>query len=257
MDARLGIDIGGSGIKGAPVDLVSGALAADRRRIPTPQPALAEPVSRTLGKIVGSFSGVTGPIGCAFPGIVISDRIYSAANLDSSWIGVDAGARFSEACGRPVVMINDADAAGLAEARFGAAAGRSGVVLVLTLGTGIGSALLHHGRLVPNTELGHLELGGEVIEKRASNRARKAQKLSFGEWTERLNRYLAHLDRLLSPDLVVIGGGISKRFDTFGPHLRSRADLVPAALRNNAGIVGAALRAAESEAAQPTGANRR
>ncbi len=257
MDARLGIDIGGSGIKGAPIDLVSGALAADRRRIPTPQPALVEPVSRTLGRIVGSFSGVTGPIGCAFPGIVISDRIYSAANLDGSWIGVDAGARFSEACGRPVVMINDADAAGLAEARFGAAAGRSGVVLVLTLGTGIGSALLHDGRLVPNTELGHLELGGEVIEKRASNRARKVKKLSFGEWTERLNAFLVHLDRLLSPDLVVIGGGISKRFDTFGPHLRSRADLVPAALRNNAGIVGAALRAAESEAAQPTGANRR
>ncbi|MCE2530296.1 MAG: ROK family protein [Acidimicrobiia bacterium] len=257
MDARLGIDIGGSGIKGAPVDLVSGALAADRCRIPTPQPALVEPVSRILGRIVGSFSGVTGPIGCAFPGIVISDRIYSAANLDGSWIGVDAGARFSEACGRPVVMINDADAAGLAEARFGAAAGRSGVVLVLTLGTGIGSALLHDGRLVPNTELGHLELGGEVIEKRASNRARKVQKLSFGEWTERLNEVLAHLDRLLSPDLVVIGGGISKRFDTFGPHLRSRADLVPAALRNNAGIVGAALRAAESEAAQPTRANRR
>lgn len=129
---------------------------------------------------------MTGPVGCAFPGIVISDRIYSAANLDISWIGVDAGGRFSEACGRPVVMINDADAAGLAEARFGAAVGRSGVVLVLTLGTGIGSALLHDGRLVPNTELGHLELGGEVIEKRASNRARKAQQLSLGVWTERL-----------------------------------------------------------------------
>ena len=257
MDTHLGIDIGGSGIKGAPIDVLSGALAADRRRIPTPRPALAESVSRTLREIVGAFPGVTGPVGCAFPGIVISDRIHSAANLDGSWIGVDAGARFSEACGRPVVMINDADAAGLAEARFGAAAGRSGVVLVLTLGTGIGSALLNDGRLVPNTELGHLELGGEVIEKRASNRARKAQGLSFGEWTERLNQYLAHLDRLLSPDLVVIGGGISKRFDTFGPHLRSRAELLPAALRNDAGMVGAALWAAGPQVVRPAGANRR
>ena len=257
MDTHLGIDIGGSGIKGAPIDVLAGALAADRRRIPTPQPALVEPVSRTLRQIVGAFPGVTGPVGCAFPGIVISDRIHSAANLDGSWIGVDAGARFSEACGRPVVMLNDADAAGLAEARFGAAAGRSGVVLVLTLGTGIGSALLNDGRLVPNTELGHLELGGEVIEKRASNRARKAQGLSLGEWTERLNQYLAHLDRLLSPNLVVIGGGISKRFDAFGPHLRSRAELLPAALRNDAGMVGAALWAAGSQVARPTGANRR
>ena len=246
MDTHLGIDIGGSGIKGAPVDVLSGSLAEDRRRIPTPQPALVEPVSRTLREIVGAFPGVTGPVGCAFPGIVIADRIYSAANLDGSWIGVDAGARFSEACGRPVVMINDADAAGLAEARFGAAAGRSGVVLVLTLGTGIGSALLNDGRLVPNTELGHLELGGEVVEQRASNRAREAQGLSFGEWAELLNQYLAHLDRLLSPDLVVIGGGISKRFRRFGPRLRSRAEVVPAALRNDAGMVGAALWAAGS-----------
>ncbi len=257
MGTHLGIDIGGSGIKGAPVDVLSGALAEDRHRIATPQPALAEAVSATLREIVGSFPGVAGPVGCAFPGILISNRIFSAANLDGSWIGVDAGARFSEACGRPVVMINDADAAGLAEARFGAAAGRSGVVLLLTLGTGIGSALLHDGRLVPNTELGHLELGGEVIEKRASNRARKTRRLSLKEWTEPLNEYLAHLDRLLSPDLVVIGGGISKRFKTFGPHLRSRAEVVPAALRNNAGIVGAALWAAGSGVAQPTGANRR
>ena len=170
MIPHLGIDIGGSGIKGAPVDVVSGTLAASRRRIPTPQPALVRPVCDTLRRIVETFPDATDPIGCTFPGIVISGRIYSAANLDDSWIGVDAGARFSEACGRPVVLINDADAAGLAEARFGAGAGRAGVVLVLTLGTGIGSALLHNGRLVPNTELGHLELGGEVIERRASNR---------------------------------------------------------------------------------------
>lgn len=247
MVPHLGIDIGGSGIKGAPVDVVSGTLAESRRRIPTPQPALVRPVCDTLRRIVETFPDATGPIGCTFPGIVISGRIYSAANLDDSWIGVDAGARFSEACGRPVVLINDADAAGLAEARFGAGAGRSGVVLVLTLGTGIGSALLHNGRLVPNTELGHLELGGEVIERRASNRARKAQKLSFEEWTERLNQYLTHLDRLLSPDLVVVGGGISKRFDTFGPKLRSRAEVVPALLRNDAGMVGAALWAAGLE----------
>ncbi len=257
MGTHLGIDIGGSGIKGAPIDVASGALAANRLRISTPQPALADPVAATVCEIVDSFPGGTGRVGCAFPGIVISNRIFSAANLDKSWIGVDAGALFSEACGRPVAMINDADAAGLAEARFGAAAGRPGVVLVLTLGTGIGSALLHDGRLVPNTELGHLELGGEVIEKRASNRARKTRRLSFKEWAERLNQYLAHLDRILSPELVVIGGGISKRFDKFGPRLRSRAEVVPAVLRNNAGIVGAALWAAGSGAAQPTAANRR
>jgi len=244
MKPYLGIDIGGSGIKGAPVDLSSGLLAGERHRIATPQPALTAPVSETVRAIAEHFPNVSGPIGCTFPGIVISGRIYTAANLDDQWIGVDAAEAFATACGRPVALINDADAAGLAEARFGAGAGHKGVVLVLTLGTGIGSALLHNGRLVPNTELGHLELNGKIVEKQASNRARKEKELSFKKWAKVLNRYLSHLDRILAPDLVVIGGGISKQFDTFGPLLRSRADLVPAALRNQAGIVGAALWAA-------------
>jgi len=238
---RLGVDIGGSGIKGAPVDLDSGTLTRKRVRLKTPQPSLPDQVSLTLRRIVESFPGVTGPIGCAFPAIVISGRAHSAANLDDSWIGVDAAALFSEACSREVTVINDADAAGLAEARMGAAAGRDGVVIVLTLGTGIGSALLHDGKLVPNTELGHLHLGGQAIEKTVSNRARKTEQLSFKEWAGRLNHYLAHLDRLFSPDLVVLGGGISKKFGKFGPLLRARAEIVPAALRNDAGIVGAAL----------------
>lgn len=243
MVTRLGIDIGGSGIKGAPVDLASGNLTRQRLRLSTPQPSLPDSVSATLVRLVDSFPGTDGPIGCTFPAIVIEGRIHSAANLDDEWIGTDAASHFSEVCRRPVSVVNDADAVGLAEARMGAAAGRDGVAIVLTLGTGIGSALLHNGNLVPNTELGHLQLGGTAIEKIASNRARKNEKLPFEEWAERLNTYLAHLDRLFSPNLVVIGGGISKRFGKFGPYLRARAEIVPAALRNNAGIVGAALSA--------------
>ncbi len=241
MTTRLGIDIGGSGMKGAPVDLDSGVFSRKRVRFKTPQPSNPEAVSMTLRRLVESFPEVTGPIGCAFPAIVIDGRTLSAANLDNDWIGADAASIFSDECNRPVSVINDADAAGLAEARFGAAANRMGVVIVLTLGTGIGSALLHNGRLVPNTELGHLHLAGQVVENTASNRVRKAEKLSFEEWAERLNEYIAHLDRVFSPDLVVIGGGISKRFSKFGPLLRARAEVVPAMLRNDAGIVGAAL----------------
>ena len=246
MVVRLGIDIGGSGIKGAPVDLVSGTLVSERLRFKTPRPARPEAVAAEVRRLAQAFPEVTGPVGCTFPAIVLSGRVNSAANVDSSWIGVDADRLFSEWCGRPVAVVNDADAAGLAEARVGAAAGREGVVIALTLGTGIGSALLHDGRLVPNTELGHLELGGRVVEKVASNRVRKRQNLSLGEWSRRLNGYLSHLERLFSPDLFVIGGGISKRFGEFGPLLRAQARIVPAALRNDAGIVGAAMWARNS-----------
>ncbi|MDE0171324.1 MAG: ROK family protein [bacterium] len=241
MAVRLGIDIGGSGIKGAPVDLESGALTAERVRIMTPRPSHPEAVAGVVRRVVDAFPDVTGAIGCTFPAIVLDGRINSAANVDRSWIGTDADRLFSQACQRPVSVVNDADAAGVAEARVGAAAGRTGVVIVLTLGTGIGSALLHDGHLMPNTELGHLELQGRVVEKGASNRARKTEKLSFDVWTGRLNAYLAHLERIFSPDLFVIGGGISKRFGKFGPMLRARAEIVPAALRNDAGIVGAAI----------------
>ena len=240
MAVRLGIDIGGSGIKGAPVDLESGTLTTERVRIKTPRPSHPEAVAGVVRRVVGAFPDVTGAIGCTFPAIVLGGRINSAANVDPSWIGTDADRLFSRSCGRPTSVVNDADAAGVAEFRVGAAAGRNGVIIVLTLGTGIGSALLHDGRLVPNTELGHLELLGTVVETGASNRARKREGLSFEEWTDRLNAYLAHLERIFSPDLFVIGGGISKRFGKFGPMLRTRAEIVPAALRNDAGIVGAA-----------------
>lgn len=241
MAVRLGIDIGGSGIKGAPVDLVSGALTSERVRIKTPRPSHPEAVAGVVRRIVDSFPDVTGAIGCTFPAIVLGGRINSAANVDRSWIGTDADRLLTDACTRAVSVVNDADAAGIAEARVGAAAGRKGVVIVLTLGTGIGSALLHDGRLVPNTELGHLELRGRVVETGASNRARKREGLPFETWTERLNDYLVHLERVFSPDLFVVGGGISKRFGEFGPLLRTTAEIVPAALRNDAGIVGAAL----------------
>lgn len=241
MAVRLGIDIGGSGIKGAPVDLESGALTGERVRIKTPRPSHPMAVAGVVRQVVDAFPHVTGAIGCTFPAIVLDGRINSAANVARSWIGTDADRLFSQACGRPASVVNDADAAGVAEARVGAASGRKGVVIVLTLGTGIGSALLHDGRLVPNTELGHLELQGSVVETGASNRARKQENLSFTVWTGRLNSYLAHLERIFSPDLFVVGGGISKRFGKFGPMLRTRAEIVPAALRNDAGIVGAAL----------------
>lgn len=241
----LGIDIGGSGIKGAPVDVKAGRLLAERVRLETPQPSLPEAVAETVRQVADVFPETTGPIGVAFPAIVRDGKILSAANVDDSWIGTDARALFTAACGRPAMVINDADAAGLAEAGTGAAAGRRGVVIVITLGTGIGSALLMDGVLVPNTELGFLEIGGRVAERTASNRVRIEEGLSFAEWAERLNDYFAKLDRLFSPDLLVIGGGVSKQFHRFGPLLRSRAPIVPAALRNQAGIIGAAMRAGD------------
>ena len=241
----LGIDIGGSGIKGAPVDVKAGRLLAERVRLETPQPSFPEAVAETVRQVAEFFPETTGPIGVAFPAIVRDGKILSAANVDDSWIGTDARALFTAACGRPAMVINDADAAGLAEAGTGAAAGRRGVVIVTTLGTGIGSALLMDGVLVPNTELGFLEIGGRVAERTASNRVRTEEGLSFAEWAERLNDYFAKLDRLFSPDLLVIGGGVSKQFHRFGPLLRSRAPIVPAALRNQAGIIGAAMRAGD------------
>lgn len=242
--AVLGIDIGGSGVKGAPVDVVSGVMLADRFRLETPRPSPPAALAETVRRVAERFPETAGRIGVAFPAIVRDGYILSAANVDDSWIGEDAQTLFTEACGRPAAALNDADAAGLAEARAGAAAGRRGVAIVITLGTGIGSALLLDGKLVPNTELGHLELDGKAAELTASNRARLREGLSFAEWADRLNAYFAMLDRLFSPDLLVIGGGVSKEFGQFGPLLRSRAEIVPAALRNQAGIIGAAMWAA-------------
>lgn len=245
MSVILGIDIGGSGIKGAPVDTLTGQLLAERHRIPTPEGASPEGVRDVVNELVRHF-GHTGAVGITFPGIVQHGRTLSAANVDKAWIGLDAAALFSQATGRDVFLINDADAAGLAEAQFGAGAGVRGVVLVLTFGTGIGSALIHDGVLVPNTELGHLYLKGDKhAESWASDRAREVGDLGWKEWASRAGKYLAHLELLFSPDLFIIGGGVSKKAEKWQEHVKpARTRLVPAQLKNEAGIVGAALFAA-------------
>jgi polyphosphate glucokinase len=204
----LGIDIGGSGIKGAPVDTATGALQAERQRIVTPQPATPEAVAQTVAELTRAFNW-TGPVGCTFPAIVKKGVAYSAANVDPAWINTDAQALFAEATGCPVLVLNDADAAGLAEMQFGAGTGHTGVVMLLTLGTGIGSALFVRGILVPNTELGHLEIRGKEAEDRASDRVREQKGWDWPEWSKRLNEYLNHVERLFSPDLFIIGGGVS------------------------------------------------
>lgn len=242
----LGVDFGGSGIKGAPVDLDRGDFATDRVRIETPKPSTPDAVAAVLAELVASFDGSDSPVGVTVPGVVRGGVVSTAANIDQSWIGVDAGALFSRATGRPVLAINDADAAGLAECRYGAARGQQGLVIVTTLGTGIGSALLHDGILVPNSELGHIEVDGKVGEKRAANSAREAEDLSWEDWAGRLTDYYRTVEDLLSPDLFVVGGGVSKHADRFLPMVDIRTPIIPALLRNKAGIVGAALHAAGS-----------
>jgi polyphosphate glucokinase len=239
----LGIDIGGSGIKGAPVDTATGELAGSRHRIPTPQPPKPADVAQVVGRIVEHFSW-TGRVGVTFPGVVVDGVVGTAANMDKSWIDTDAHALFTQATGRPVTVLNDADAAGVAEMRFGAGRGRRGVVVMLTFGTGIGSALFLDGALVPNTEFGHLEIRGKDAERRASDAARDRRQESWGRWARHVQEYLERLTALLSPGLVIIGGGVSKKADLFLPKLTGlRAEIVPATLQNEAGIVGAALSA--------------
>jgi polyphosphate glucokinase len=239
----LGIDIGGSGIKAAPVDIDTGTLIADRVKLDTPQPAQPDPVGLVLRELATGF-GWTGPAGITFPGVITGGVIRTAANLGQAWIGVNATESFGKATGLAVSVINDADAAGLAEMRFGAGAGQHGTVLMLTFGTGIGSALFTDGILVPNTELGHIEIRGKDAEKRASEHAREELDLSWGKWAGRVDEYLEHVEALLSPALVIIGGGVSRKSDKFLPLLTGlRATVVPAALHNDAGIVGAAMAA--------------
>lgn len=239
-DLGFGIDVGGSGIKGAPVDLRTGRLADDRLRIPTPQPSTPEAVAKTVQQILDAF-GWTGPFGCTFPAVVQHGVTRTAANVDASWIDCDAGSVLRRTTGRDALLVNDADAAGVAEVEFGAAGATSGVVLVATLGTGIGTALVADGRLVPNTELGHLELDGVDAETRAADSAREREDLDWEQWGERLTRYFAHVENLLWPDLIVVGGGVSKKFAKWSPHVRTRTPMVPARLLNEAGIIGAAL----------------
>jgi polyphosphate glucokinase len=240
----LGIDIGGSGIKAAPVDVTSGTLMAARVKVPTPRPAKPAAVVDAVKGLVAEF-GWSGPAGITFPGVVTGGITRTAANLDPTWIGLDAHGLFSRATGLNLSMLNDADAAGLAEMKFGAGAGERGTVLMLTFGTGIGSALFTGGLLVPNTEFGHIEIHGKDAEERASERAREEHDLTWVKWAGRVAEYLGRVEALVWPDLFIIGGGISRRADKFVPLLTSvQARIVPAELHNDAGIVGAAMTAA-------------
>jgi polyphosphate glucokinase len=248
MDAvPLGIDFGGSGIKGAPVDLTSGDFIGERVRIETPRPSTPEAVADVFVELLDNFPDCTGSVGVTVPAVVRRGVTSSAANIDRAWIGTDADALFTEATGRDVHVVNDADAAGLAEVRYGAAAGRRGLVIVTTLGTGIGSAIVYDGVLVPNSELGHLEIDGKDAEKSAANSVREKHDLSWSKWAARLTTYYRMLEKLMSPDLIVLGGGVSKRADKFLHLIEIETEIVPAKLQNRAGIVGAALWAAEAE----------
>jgi len=238
----LGIDIGGTGMKAALVDLETGELVADRFRVDTPKPATPQAMAVVVRDLVEHFEW-TSPAGVGFPAVVRNGVVGSAANIDESWIDVDADALFSQATGLDVHMINDADAAGVAELRFGAGRGRSGVVMMLTFGTGIGSGLFIDGILVPNTELGHLELDGHDAEERAAASARDRHDLSWTEWASRVEKYLRHVEALFSPDLFIVGGGASKQSGKWLPKIRIDTEIVPAQMANNAGIVGAALSA--------------
>jgi polyphosphate glucokinase len=239
----LGIDIGGTGIKAAPVDTATGELTTERQKLETPHPATPDAVVDVVAQLVHAFDW-TGPAGVTFPGVVVNGVIHTAANLDHAWIGVDAVKTFEASTKLAVTVLNDADAAGVAEMRFGAGKGVGGTVLLLTFGTGIGSALFTDGVLVPNTEFGHVEIRGKDAERRASELAREEHDLSWGTWAGRVDEYLSHVEALLSPGLIIIGGGVSRKADKFMPLLSGlRAKVVPAALQNEAGIVGAAMAA--------------
>ncbi|MBU0511604.1 MAG: ROK family protein [Chloroflexi bacterium] len=240
----LGIDIGGSGIKGAPVDVKTGELLAPRLRIPTPQPAKPRPVAKTVAQIAKHFEW-DGPIGCGFPAVVQQGITRTAANIHTSWIGTDAAALFSKVTGCPTRVINDADAAGLAEMSFGAGRERRGVVLLVTIGTGLGTSLFTDGVLLPNTELGHIEIDCQDAESNASDAARTRDDLSWKQWTVRFDEYLCALEKLVWPDLIILGGGVSRKHEKFIPWLSVQAKVVPAQMLNEAGIIGAALAARE------------
>ncbi len=242
----LGIDIGGSGIKGAPVDVDRGELTEERLRIDTPPGAEPDAVAEVVGRIVRHFDHVGGVVGCTFPAVVLGGVVRTAANVSEAWIGTDASALLTAATGRQVVVLNDADAAGQAEVRYGVGRDHErGVLLMLTLGTGIGSALFVDRRLVPNTELGHVELGEVTVEQHAAASVRKNEDLSWPDWARRLSEAITAIDALVWPDLVVLGGGVSRRSEKFVPLLDVRPPVATAVLRNQAGIVGAALTAYE------------
>jgi len=239
----LGIDIGGSGIKGAVVDTQTGKLVTPRHRIKTPDPSTPGAVASAVASLVKHFRW-RGPVGCGMPGPILGGTVVTVANLDRHWWGTNAEALLRKATGRKVSVVNDADAAGLAEVTFGAGRRASGVTILMTLGTGIGSALFVNGTLVPNTELGQIEVGGKLGERRAAARVRKVEHLSWSQWGKRLNRYLRAVESLTYPDLIIIGGGVSRRWKKFSQYLKLRSRVAPAQFHNEAGIVGAALYAA-------------
>ena len=241
MTQAIGIDIGGTGIKGALVDLDSGALVSERVKRATPEGGRPADVVAVVAEMADELGAEQlDAVGVCLPAIVLGGRTMSAANVSDEWIGLDADQLFADALGRDIHFVNDADAAGYAEARYGAAAGQRGLTIVTTLGTGIGSAFIHDGILLPNTELGHLELDGVDVETWAANSVRERDDLSFDEWAVRLQRFYAHVEFLFSPDLFVVGGGVSKHHEEFLPLLDLRTPIVPATLRNNAGLMGAA-----------------
>jgi polyphosphate glucokinase len=242
----FGVDIGGSGIKGAPVDIDGGVLAEDRMRIPTPHPSTPESVADAVAEIVEKF-GWTGPVGVTLPCVVKQGTAHTAANIDKGWIGTDAQSLFAQRLGRQreeIVVLNDADAAGFAEMRSGAGVGRSGLVVLLTFGTGIGSAMFVDGKLIPNTEFGHIEVDGHDAETEAAASVKDNLDLSYPEWSVRVSRYIQALETFLWPDLIIAGGGVSKKEHKWLPLLDIRTPIVAAALKNDAGIVGAATAAA-------------
>lgn len=241
----LGVDIGGSGIKAAPVDTRTGEFTDERYRVPTPKPSTPDAVAKTVAKCIARFSpSPKTAIGVAFPGVIQNGVVKTASNVDDAWLGTNLRDIIRDYAGHDVFVLNDADAAGYGEFRYGVAHGRDGVVLMTTLGTGIGTALIVDGQLVPNTEMGHIEIDGQVAELIAADSARSRLGLDWEQWTKNLQRYYSEMEKLLWPDLIVVGGGVSKSHHMFLPHLTLRSTIVPADLRNGAGIVGAAAWAA-------------
>lgn len=246
----FGLDIGGSGIKGAPVDTTTGTLLAERYRIPTPQPATPAAMLSIAAEVVAQF-GWNGPVGCGFPAVVKNGVVHTAANIHPEWVGFDLRAGLQAALNTPAAVLNDADAAGMAEIRYGAGRDTDGVVLMITLGTGIGTALFVKGQLVPNMELGHIEIRGKDAELRAADRVREQKQLTWKQYAKRVDEYLDRLEQLIWPDLIIIGGGVSKEADKFLSRLTARAPIVAAQMLNNAGIAGAALAAVPEKAVAP------
>lgn len=240
----LGVDVGGTGIKGGVVDVVNGTLVDDRKRLLTPKPATPESVAEVFAELV-KMHDWKGPVAAGFPAVVKNGVCMTASNIEKSWIGLSIEKIFSEACGCPVVAVNDADAAGLAMMKLGIGKGRKGLVMVLTIGTGIGSALFYNGELISNTELGHIFFKGDIAERYCSNIVREKGDLSWEEWGTRLNEYLSHLNHIFSPDCFILGGGVTKKYEQFSQYLTVNVDVFAAELKNAAGTIGASLYAAE------------